>query len=281
MYNLRYVSDNGAEIILTRDYGYLVNTVDGATGRTVNVLTAQSYGQIGDTLQGMSVGGQIITIHGRIPHRNTTAKRAMLRTFLPLSTGRLIWNERYYIDVCVHDSPSISQEKHSVFMLSLYAPYPYWQRLDQSYYELGGLTAQFRFPINYATPHRFGTSVSGTQFNAINNGDSAVRFALTILAGASDLTDFAITNVNTLKSLKFTGTLYAGDRLEMYRESGQLYLRRNGTEDAFDLLDDTSDLFDLDAGDNVLLFTADAGADDAKVAITFNESYVGVLADGV
>lgn len=281
MYNLRYVSDSGSEIILTRDYGYLVNTVDGATGRSVNVLTAQSYGQIGDSLQGMSVGGQIITIHGRIPRQNTTAKRAMLRAFLPLTKGRLIWEDRYYIDVAVHDSPSISQEKHSVFMLSLYAPYPYWQSLSQSYYELGGMIPQFRFPINYATPHRFGTSVSGTQFNAINNGDSSVRFSMQILAGNSDLTDFAVTNVNTLKSIRFTGTLSAGDRLEMFREAGQLYLRRNGTEDAFDLLDDTSDLFDLSPGDNVLLFTALEGADDAKVSITFHESYVGVLANGV
>ena len=50
----------------------------------------------------------------------------------------------------------------------------------------------------------------------------------------------------------------------------------------FDLNDtDTSDLYSLAAGDNVLLFTADSGASSAKVSITFNESYVGVLADGV
>lgn len=281
MYNLRYIPENGAEIILTRDYGYLVNTVDGATGHAVTVTTAQGYGQIGDTVQGMSTAGQLLTITGRVPKRNTAAKRALLRAFLPLSSGRLIWEDKYYIDVVVRDSPTVSQEKHSSFMLALYAPYPYWRRLTESYYELGGLTGEFRFPINYATPHRFGTSTTETQFNAVNNGDSAAQFAMTILAGDSDLTNFAVTNVNTLRSLRFSGTLPAGDCLEMYRTSGQLYLRINGETDAFDLLDDTSDLFELDAGDNVLLFTADSGAETAKVAVTFNEAYVGVLADGV
>ena len=281
MYNLRYIPDGGAEIILTRDYGYLVNTVDGATGHAVTVTTAQGYGQIGDSVQGMATAGQLVTISGRIPSRNTSAKRALLRAFLPLSSGRLVWEDKYYLDVVVHNSPTVSQEKHSTFMLALYAPYPYWRKLTESYYELGGLTGEFSFPINYATPHRFGTSTTETQFNAINNGDSAAQFALTILAGDSDLVNFAITNVNTLKSLKFTGTLAAGERLEMYRVSGQLYLRLEDETDAFDLLDDTSDLFELDAGDNVLLFTADSGASTAKVSVTFNEAYVGVLANGV
>ena len=280
MYNLRYVPTNGADIILTRDYGYLINTVEGVTGHAVTVTTAQGYGQIGDTVQGMSTAGQLLTITGRVPKQNTAAKRALLRTFLPLSSGRLIWEEKYYIDVVVHDSPAISQEKHSTFMFALYAPYPYWRRLAESYYELGGMSAEFRFPINYATPHRFGTSTAETQFNAINNGDSAAQFALSIRAGDSDLVNFAITNVNTLKSLKFIGAIPAGETLEMYRESGQLYIRQNGA-DAFDLLDDTSDLFELDAGDNVLLFTADSGAATAKVIVTFHEPYVGVLANGV
>lgn len=281
MYNLRYIPTNGAEIILTRDYGYLINTVEGATGHAVSVTTSQGYGQIGDTVQGMSTAGQLLTISGRIPKGNTSAKRALLRAFLPLSSGRLIWEDKYYIDVVVHDSPTVSQTKHSTFMLALYAPYPYWRRLSENYYELGGLTAEFSFPINYASPHRFGTSTTETQFNAVNNGDSAAQFALTVLAGDADLVNFAVTNINTLKSLKFAGTLAAGDRLEMYRVSGQLYLRINDETDAFDLLDDTSDLFELDAGDNVLLFTADSGSETAKVAVTFNESYVGVLANGV
>lgn len=280
MYNLRYIPANGAEIVLTRDYGYLVNTVEGATGHAVTVTTAQGYGQIGDTVQGMSTAGQLLTITGRIPRANTAAKRALLRAFLPLSHGRLVWENRYYIDVVVRDSPAVSQEKHSTFMLALYAPYPYWRRLSESYYELGGLTGEFRFPVNYSTPHRFGTSTSETQFNAINSGDSAAQFALSIRAGDTDLVNFAVTNVNTLKSLKFAGTLPAGETLEMYRESGQLYLRQDGAE-AFDFLDDTSDLFELDAGDNVLLFTADSGAATAKVVVTFHEPYVGVLANGV
>lgn len=281
MYNLRYVSNQGGEIILNYDYGYIVNTVDGATGRGVELQTAQGYDQIGETLTGMSIGGQLITISGRIPDQNTSAKTAMMRIFQPLTTGRLIWEDKYYIDVAVHTSPTLSQERVSTFMLALYAPYPYWQKINQSRYELGGLTAEFSFPVNYATPHRFGTTTIDTQFNALNAGDCAAQYTLTITAGDSDLTNFKITDINTQRMIKFNGTLDANSRLEMYRDAGQMYLKIDGTTDAFDMLDDTSDLFTLAAGDNVLLFTADSGASAAKVSIVFNESYVGVLADGV
>lgn len=281
MYKLRYTANGGEEIVLDFDHGYIINTVEGATGRTVDVQTAQGFEQIGETVTGMSLGGQLLTINGRIPMQNTSAKRAMLRIFQPLSSGRLYWENKYYIDVVVRDSPQISQERHSTFLLALYAPYPYWQKANQSRYELGGLTAEFMFPINYATPHRFGSTTIETQFNAYNAGDCAASFTLTITAGEAALTNFAVTDVNTQKAIKFIGTLDAGKRIVMYRENGQLYIKIDGTTDAFDMLDDTSDLYSLAAGDNVLLFTADSGASSAKVSITFNESYVGVLADGV
>ena len=67
----------------------------------------------------------------------------------------------------------------------------------------------------------------------------------------------------------------------MYKDAGQIYVRKNGTTDAFDMLDDDATLFKLNAGDNVLLFTADTGAGAATVFVAFNETFVGVLADGV
>lgn len=281
MYKLKYTSDSGKEIYLDFDHGYIVSTVEGATGRSVTLQTAQGFEQIGDTVTSQTIGGQRITINGRIPLQNTSAKNIMLKTFLPLTTGRLVWEDKYYMDVYVSESPTISQERHSTFLLSLYAPFPYWQKVSQSRYELGGLTPLFSFPINYSTPHRFGVTTIETQFNAYNGGDCTTTFALTITAGDTDLTNFAVTDVNTSKALRFIGTLNAGERLEMYRQNGQLYIKKNSTEDAFDFLDDTSDLYSLVVGDNVLLFTADSGTSTAKVSITFNEAYVGVLADGV
>ncbi len=280
MYNLKYIPESGNEIILTYDYGYLIKTVEGATGRAVNLNTTQGYEQIGETVQSTSLGGQIITVYGTIPRRNTSAKLALLRAFLPLTKGRLVWEDRYFMDVYVKDSPTVTQEKHSDFILSLFASYPYWQKLSENYYELGGLSGGFRFPVNYATPHRFATYSSETQFNAVNNGDSAANFTLNITSGGADLVNFAVTNIKTLKFIRFTGTLPAETKLEMYRDGGQLYIKAGGA-DAFDLIDDTSDLFSLDPGDNVLLFTADSGAAEAKIAITFNETFAGVLADGV
>ena len=109
----------------------------------------------------------------------------------------------------------------------------------------------------------------------------AAAFSLKIVAGSGGLSNFGLQNVHTLKSINFTGMLNANEWLDVYRDAGQLYVRKNGAADAFDMLDDDSTLFELDAGDNVLLFTADSGASGATVFVTFNAAFSGVLADGV
>ena len=53
MYNLRYTANGGNEIVLDFDHGYIINTVEGATGRTVDVQTAQGFEQIGETVTGI------------------------------------------------------------------------------------------------------------------------------------------------------------------------------------------------------------------------------------
>lgn len=281
MYNIKYVRSDGKELEMNIDTGYTITTMDGVTGHSTTVSTAQGYEQLGETVLGMATSGKQIGIYGYILDQQTEKKKALLRMFLPNTYGKLVWENKYFIDVYVVNAPTISQTRHSSFSMSLFAPNPMWQDEAQSFYQLGGITGGFTFPVNYATPHSFGTTTAQTQFNAKNDGDMAAAFSLKIVAGSGGLSNFGLQNVHTLKSINFTGTLNANEWLDVYRDAGQLYVRKNGAADAFDMLDDDSTLFELDAGDNVLLFTADSGASGATVFVTFNAAFSGVLADGV
>ena len=281
MYNIKYVRSDGKELEMNIDTGYIISTMDGVTGHSTEISTAQGYEQLGEAVQAMATGGKQIAIYGYILDGQTEKKKALLQTFLPNTNGRLIWENLYYVDVYVAEAPVVTQTWHSKFSMALFAPYPMWQSETEHLYQLGGITGGFEFPVNYAEPHTFGTTTAQTQFNAKNDGDLAADFRLTIRAGSAALTDFELQNVHTLKKIAFTGTLTSGEYLEVYREGGQLYVRKNGMTDAFDMLDDESTLFELDAGDNVLLFTADSGAAGATVLVSFHSAFAGVLADGV
>ena len=281
MYNIKYVRSDGLELDMGYAAGYVVASVDGATGHSTTVSTAQGYEQLGETVQGVATGGKQISMYGYILDQQTDRKKALLRAFLPNTHGKLIWESKYSIDVYVTEAPVVTQTRHSKFSMAFFAPYPMWQSTTESFFQLGGITGGFQFPVNYATPHTFGTTTAQTQFNAKNGGDLAADFKLTIRAGSSALTNFGLQNVHTLQKISFTGTLAADEYIEVYKDAGQIYVRKNGATDAFDMLDDDATLFELDAGDNVLLFTADAGAGAATVFIAFSETFVGVLADGV
>lgn len=281
MYNIKYIRSDGKELEMNYSAGYLIRTIEGATGHSTTVASSQGYEQIGETVQGVSTLGKQISVYGYILDGQTDRKKALINMFLPNTHGKMVWEDTYYIDVYVAEAPTITQTWHSQFSFALYAPDPMWKRMGESLYQLGGITGGFSFPVNYSEPHTFGMATAATQFNAQNEGDMATSFKLVIRAGSMGLEGFGLQNVHSLKEIRFNGSLLADEYLEVYREAGQIYVRKNGIADAFDMLDDESTLFELDPGDNVLLFTADSGAATASVFISFNAAYAGVLANGV
>ena len=49
MYNIKYVRSDGKELEMNIDTGYIITTMDGVTGHSTTVSTAQGYEQLGET----------------------------------------------------------------------------------------------------------------------------------------------------------------------------------------------------------------------------------------
>lgn len=276
MYHIKYKPEGGKVLNLSREYGYLINTVQGATGHSVFFDLSQGVDQIGQDVRGMYLEGQTVYITGKIPRGNTYAKNTLLRAFSPLSRGRLIFEDKYFLDVVVKDSPTVTQEKHSAFGMRLFAPFPYWQSVKENRYGFKRIEKKFFFPVNYSEPHMFGETIKVNPFPVSNRGDVPAAFSLVVTAGENGVSDFSVADKKTGKSLRFLGDLEAGDTLELFRDKGMLYVRLNG-ENAFDLLDDESDLLDIPVGDSVL----ELSDSSVTASLVFREAYSGVLADGV
>ncbi len=286
MYKLRYVRSDGRELRLDHANGYDIATISGLTGYNTDISTVQGFGQVGVTVTNTSVKGQPMQIKGYVLDAKTSKKYDLLQMFLPSSKGRLFFADKYYVDVYVKKTPTISQEQHSTFALDLFAPYPFWMLRDEKNAELRKVTPAFSFPINYSVEHSFGTTFyNGADIEVISAVDIDMVMQIYTLDKVFDLT---ITNIDTGEYLRITGTSGAGGLYHIFKENGVVRVVRYRSDgeavDMFRRLDSFSNLFALHPGLNRLRITYDATQwDDVKpiVTIAYHEAIAGVLMDGV
>lgn len=259
---------------------YIITKCDGLDGIETDIETSQGFEQVGETIDTLTTGGKYIKITGRINPFSATYGDAMEAALVPLSRGRLYFNEKYWIDVAVKNAPEITQSlKKAVFIFRLYAPHPYWKASTKSTFQLGALLGGFRFPVNYSTAHHFGQRSASLFVNCVNNGKVKTDFLLTLYARGS-LSNVTITNAQTQEFIGINADMVTGDYIYMYREDNQLRCirRRNGIdEDIFSSVDEDTDLFFMNIGDNILRAQAASGGSNLVVHVDFYETRAGVF----
>ena len=282
MDELRYIADAGSVVSLNYSEGFACS-LDGGTGTTVDLSLSQGFGQTGESVDAMSVKGRTLSIRGFILHNWQEAKAKLMSAFRPMSSGTLWWNDERQIRVYVKSSPALTNEVIARFTVSLFAPYPFWQGAAQNKETIGVTVPNFHFIVNYAQPHRFGTTNRNSYVNMVNNGNIDTPIRVDITAVATAVTNPSILNMNTGERTTFNMVMEANSTIRMYTSEGKLYLRyitSNGTSSIFDALDDSSDLFMLHPGDNLIKGEADANADKMTVTVSYYDVYEGVYYNG-
>lgn len=276
-YNARFERDDGKSFYFGYEYGAVFD-ISPLSELDVTVSTSQGFQQVGTTIENRSIGGVNRKISGVLLGDANDSKRRMLNIFAPFSSGKLIFNDKYYCNAVVKKTPYIAtRSKDCEFTLQLYCASPYWLDMAESGYVLGGYTPAFHFPVNYATPHIFGIKNPNAFTNCKNTGDVDTLFAVEFSAESS-VSNYGITNVYTLETMRFNDTLEYGERLRAYRIGGRLYVEKeteSGTVDAFETLDESSNLFYIHPGDNIIKPDGD-DATNLIVSVKFNAAYPGV-----
>jgi hypothetical protein len=271
--NVVFEADNGKKFTFGRG-GSNYFSMSIGNGMDVTLGLSQGFSQVGQTVQTQSVGGRNIDVTGELYGDIEERKRALSSTCAPVTAGRLVfWNE-YFIRVVVKAAPSFSPKKGvGVFKMQFFAPFPYFSTVAEKAYSIGSVTKEFRFPINYSGPHRFGTRSAAKATNVRNDGDVPVAFRLDVKANGN-CSNVRVTNLKTLAFLKINGELDPGDQVAVYRDADNAVraeLARDGiTSDIIARVDDGSTLFDLEAGENLLAATDDNGGNNLSVQFTFH-----------
>ena len=282
MYNAVFEADNG-RVYYFGVKGKTLFDMDVGEGVSADIGTSQGYLQIGETVENYTISGRNITVTGVIYDDIQNGKKRMRGVFAPFTSGRLTIDGKYYIRVYVKDAPSFSPVRdNGKFSMLLYAPYPYFKEIQTESVLIGEIVPQFSFPVNYQETHLFGTKEKDAVINIYNGGDVKSQFSVIIqCSGVSK--NVIIRNLYTFEELKLNGEFLAGDVAMVYKgEDGILRaeLTRNG--DVIDILswvDDDSDFFELQIGDNLISATDDAGGENLFVNVVFSNTVVAVYED--
>lgn len=280
MYSCKFISDNGT-VFLLGTANNIVFDIDGLSGISVNHTMSQGALQIGESISTKSVGSKSLTVTGVIFKNIAETKKQMRKVFAPFVTGKLIFNNEYFINVSIKDAPTFSPiANRGNFTMRLIAPYPFFKKMETKTNLIGGVVKKFRFPINYSTPHKFAEHSNIRYINVYNDSDVETDFKLTIQTDSVSVNPY-ITNLNTFETLKINRTIYQDEKIEVSRNADgvlEVGLINNGNyTNIFADLDEESDLFVMHVGDNLILSSDDDGGTTLTTYITFNEIVVGVF----
>lgn len=249
-------------------------------GMEITLGKSQGFAQIGETVETQAVGGRHIDVTGQVYGNIVERKNALRNVCAPLASGKLIFQGTHYIRVYVKAAPSFSAVKQNgIFKMQFYAPFPFFSTFAESFQRIGGITAAFSLPVNYATPHQFGIRDAEKYVNVVNDGDVRIPVKM-VLRSEGVSSNPIITNLGTFAYLKINGTLNAGEYITIYRDDNNVLraekTSEGKTEDVITWIDDESSLFELESGDNLISATDDQAGAALVVSFSFNPA-VGAL----
>ena len=224
MFDAIFKASNG----LTFSFGYAAGVLWSITplgDLPVDLETSQGYQQVGATVESRSISGVTRTVTGRILRNQDYCKRQLRDTFAPGVTGRLTLAGKYWCDAEVQRCPDISVSGlWPTFSFQLYCPDPYWHSVKELTVSTLSVTPTFRLPVCYDV-HSYGVREQANYLRIANTGLATQDWALTLEA-RGPVVNPGVKDPETGEFLRFVTTLQDGDKLRLYRESGQLKLEQ-------------------------------------------------------
>ena len=277
MYSVVFESDNGEKYVFGKD-GDTMFDMDLGSGVPVDIGTSQGFSQIGETMQSRTVSGRTITVTGTVYRDVQNRKKSMRKIISPFSSGRLVFCGEYYTRVFVKNSPTFSTVKNDGrFSMQFFAPFPFFYSVNSQFSEIGSVKPMFAFPVNYAIPHKFGERSETRYKDILNDGDVKVPFSV-YLKSEGTSTNIVISNLTTFKMLKINGRLQHGEYINIYRDNDNVLraeLTSDGAKsDVIHWIDESSDLFELEVGDNLISVNDEEGGASLTAKISFSPAVV-------
>lgn len=282
MYNAVFKNENGDQFYFGVS-GKNVFDMDVGEGLATNMSLSQGFSQTGESVDSVTVSSRTINVKGVFFDDVDNQKKTLRKVATPFTKGKLFFENKYYTNVYVKNSPSFSPKKgDGRFTMQFIAPFPFFYLINEQSALIGYVKPTFSFPVNYAYPHKFGEKTDAKYVNVVNPGDVPVPFSLYLKANGVSVNP-VVSNVKTREFLKVNGTLSDGATLKVTRNADGVLnatLTSGGVEeDVLSWIDEESSLFEFATGDNLIFADDDGGGGNLSARVTFNPAVVAVYED--
>lgn len=168
------------------------------------------------------------------------------------------------------------------YSVSLTATEPYWRDRLETLIPMANVIGSFHFPLIIPKDEGvcFGIKNSALIANVFNQSSIKTGMRIVFIANGV-VTNPQLFNINTRQFLRLLCEMEAGETITI--ETGQentVTRNKNGVKEDYighiDLAGGGDEFLELDPGDNLLRYGADAGEDMLEVRIYFNNKYPGV-----
>ena len=288
---LIYTNAHGGSIEFSIGSDFYVNVSKDVTGIAdiKNTLyTTSSMGQHGETFISQKINSRDIDIAGVInkkdKHSMLTLRRAMQKILNPELDAKLTYiygNFVKVIDVRVDNAPVFTRgtvlEK---FVVQLSCPSPFWRDETETRKDIASWVGSFHFAMEIPQDEGiiFGYRQPSVIVDVYNEGDVKTGMRVAFKATGT-VTNPLLLNINTGEYIQVNATLAAGDTVTVNTEYGNKGATKTSggiDTDYFRYIDVDSTFMQLEIGDNVFRYNAEAGLDALEVTIYYSPKYLGV-----
>ncbi len=285
MRSLVYTNPRGVSVTLYND-PYLITTLDGLDLPTVDEQEQKAPYQDGTTFLDALFEPRSIVVTGAIINIQQlgaifTNRAVILAALNPKNgPGVLTYtnDDAVYTTVCTVSQASfpnkLATDPFQVFQIQFYCNDPYWYAEDQSLISMVLVTGGLTFPISF--PIVFGSYVGSVPTSAPNDGDSVTPVLIQVNGPSVNP---VITNTTTGEFIRCEISLDPGDVLTINTKFGSksITLTDSGgvTTNQMSTLSVGSAFWQLDIGDNLILFSDDTLGSSESCVVSWYARYSG------
>lgn len=282
-----YVNSLGAELELTNSAPFLLQNFD--TSNNVNIYDSKGMNQDGRKYLGNTLDIRDISLEVGVIATNEqeliNCRNEINKVFNPKTgEGWLIYKDNVKerkVKCIVNKLPYFStvNSRLNTCLISLTVNNPFWTDILESKEEIALWKGDFSFELELVESGiEIGHREPSLIVNVLNSGDVECGIRVEFKALAT-LTNPSILNVNTGEYVKINKTMSAGEVISVstYFGDKRIEATLDGvTINAFNYIDFQSTFLQLNTGDNLFRYNADANIDNLEVSIYYQPQYLGV-----
>jgi len=203
-----------------------------------------------------------------------------MRVDLELSDGK-----KYYLMANLQSTPVMPPDHANnnvawqKALLQFVATDPYIYEKDARQVDIAKWVGAFKFPLKIpqGVGIKMGQRSNSLFVNVFNKGQNKTGMLIRFKALATVVRP-AIINIDTYEELRINFAMTQGDVIEVttFGKKTITLIKDNVKTDIFNAIDLNSHFLEIEPGDNLFRYEADAGVDNLEISITYNAKSVGV-----